>query len=89
VEFEWDPAKAASNEHKHDVPFAAAIDVFLDIDRVDVDVTREADGERRRKVIGQVRGRLLSLVYTVREDRIRVISARPSNPQEMKRYGHR
>lgn len=89
MDFEWDPAKAASNERKHGTPFDAAVDVFLDIGRTDFDVTRDGDGEPRRKVVGKVAGRMISLVYTVRDGRVRVISARPSNVQEVRRYGYR
>ncbi|WP_405041360.1 BrnT family toxin [Phenylobacterium sp.] len=89
LDFEWDPAKAASNERKHDVRFGAAIEVFLDGHRLDADATRKGDGEDRRKVVGVIDGRLLTLVYSRRGQVVRVISARPSNAQEARRYGYR
>jgi uncharacterized protein len=52
LEFEWDDAKAESNLAKHGVPFDYATRVFLDAQRVDIDVTRLAGGEGRRKAIG-------------------------------------
>jgi uncharacterized DUF497 family protein len=85
--FEWDDAKAQSNLAKHGVPFAYATRLFLDPQRVDFDVTRPADGEARRKAIGAIEGRLFSVVYTVREGRSRLISARRCNVTEERRYG--
>jgi hypothetical protein len=46
-----------------------------------------ADGERREIVIGMtVDWRVLRVVYVFRNDRIRVISARPVTAQERKLY---
>ena len=42
--------------------------------------------EDRRKIIGMVAGRVLVVVYTEREDRIRIISARKANKHEVKAY---
>ena len=89
MEFDWDPRKAEANERKHRVRFEVAVKVFADPCREDFDVTREGDGEARRKVVGRVNDRLLSLVYTVRDDAFRVISARQANVQERRRYGYR
>jgi len=61
--------------------------VFLDPKRVDLDVSRAQDGEMRRKVIGVVDGRLLTLVYTIRPRSTRIISARRSNTTESRMYG--
>jgi hypothetical protein len=89
VEFDWDPRKAEANERKHRVRFEVAVKVFADPYREDFDATREGDGEVRRKVVGRVNDRLLSLVYTVRDGAFRVISARQANVQERRRYGYR
>jgi len=89
MEFDWDPRKAELNERKHRVRFEVAVKVFADAYRRDFDVTRDGDGESRRKVVGRVDDRLLSLVYTVRDGAVRVISARQANVQERRRYGHR
>jgi uncharacterized protein len=86
-EFEWDEAKAQANLAKHGVPFAYAARVFLDPYRVDLDTTRAADGEARRKLVGAVERRLYAVVYTVRRGRIRLISARRCNAKEERAYG--
>jgi uncharacterized protein len=50
---------------------------------------READGEARFKAVGLVKGLIITLVFTYRETKIRVISARRSNPPEERKYGNR
>lgn len=85
--FEWDDAKAWSNLVKHGVPFAYAARVFLDPDVVDFDASKPEDGEVRRKAVGVIEGRLFTVVYTERDDVIRIISARRCNAAEARRYG--
>lgn len=87
LQFEWDPAKADANLSKHGVSFAFGARLFLDEWRVDLDVTRTADGEQRHKTLGVIEGRLFSAVYTLRDDRIRLISVRRCNSQEERTYG--
>src|SRR4051812_11797518 len=60
---------------KHRIEFSYATIVFLDPRRADLDVSRIEDGEVRRKVIGVVEGRFVTVVYTVRKKAIRIISA--------------
>jgi uncharacterized DUF497 family protein len=85
--FEWDDAKAASSFVTHRIEFSYATIVFLDPRRADLDVSRIEDDEVRRKVIGVVEGRLVTVVYTVRKETIQIISARRSNTTESKLYG--
>ena len=85
-EFEWDDAKAASNERDHGISFEVARGAFKDafsIERVD---RRHDDNEERFALLGMVEGRLLSVAYTLRGERIRVISARLAEPHERRRY---
>jgi uncharacterized protein len=89
MQFEWDDAKAQSNLAKHGIPFDEAVAVFADPSRVDTDCTRDVDGETRRKTVGIVSDRLLTVVYTLRESRVRLISARPPSAKEVRFYGHR
>ena len=82
----WDEHKAASNLEKHSVSFEAAADVFNDPMRVEEEDTF-AEGEYRHIVVGQVDGRLLTVVYSCPEDDVyRIISARRSTPHERKTY---
>ena len=85
-EFEWDDAKAAQNYADHGVTFDAAKEVFKDpfaIERLD---DRRDYGEDRYSILGMVEGRILYIAYTLRNGRIRIISARGAEPHERRRY---
>jgi len=87
--FDWDATKAASNQIKHGIDFEFGIRVFLDSQYVEIDVSRERDGEQRMKAVGRIAGSLFTVVFTVRSDVCRIISARRSNKSEEKAYGDR
>jgi uncharacterized DUF497 family protein len=85
-DFEWDEAKAAENDAKHGVSFELATKVFDDpfgIERLD---DREAYGEDRFILIGTAEGSVLTVVYTERASRIRIISARQATKHEHDDY---
>jgi uncharacterized DUF497 family protein len=91
-EFDWDPAKAATNLAKHGVAFEAAMTVFLDPlarSRFDED---NSDKETRWVTLGEARnGLLLVVVHTYIEtapDRVyvRIISARRPTGREARQY---
>ena len=85
MRFEWDYLKAASNLQKHNVDFADAVTV-LDDDRA-ITIREETSAEERFITLGMdALGRLLVVVYTWRQDRIRIISARKATTRESHRY---
>ncbi|SRR5258706_10173275 len=88
LRFEWNDAKAAANLGKHGVSFIAATDVFFDPDHIEVDASRAQDGETRRKAFGTVDGQFIAVVFVIRGDAVRLISARPARPKEV-RGGYR
>jgi len=82
--FEWDPQKARANWLKHGVVFSDSVAVLED----EHALTMEDDHphEQRFITIGtDALGRLLVVVYTYRQDSIRIISARKATQSE-KRY---
>ena len=85
-DFEWDEAKAASNDAKHGVMFDAARNVFGDPFAVELIDDRQDYGEDRYVLVGMASGRLLTVVYTVRGETIRIISARGAEPCEQRAY---
>jgi uncharacterized DUF497 family protein len=85
MDFEWDSAKERANRKKHGVDFRAAAKVFLDPYVIEFD-DRDAAGEPRFNAIGQVDGRMLFVVYTMRGDVVRIISARGAEPHEKRKY---
>jgi uncharacterized protein len=88
-DFEWAPAKARRNLRGHGVSFPAASGVFLDPDRLEDADTREDYHEERFVTIGFASQVLLAVVFTLREKRIRLISARKANRNEEKEYRNR
>lgn len=82
--FEWDDNKNASNQKKHGISFEDATDIFNDRDRIQYIKTR--DGERRYKAVGKAFEAIITVIYTVRNLIIRVISARRSSKEERKAY---
>ena len=92
VEFEWDPAKAASNLRKHKVSLKLAATVFMD--RLATSLLDEDQGafEERWITMGVSQdGRLLVVSHTFAEDDdgetlVRIISARRAAPNERRQY---
>ena len=85
-EFEWDDAKAASNLQKHGVSFEQARYAFSDPFALEWADESADYGELRYRLLGMAEGRVLFVAYTMREERIRIISARGALRNERKRY---
>ena len=86
MEFEWDDAKAAINLTGHGVDFDDAIRVFLDPFRLELEDTRYDYGESRFRLLGEVNGVLLAVIFTEREESVRLISARVAEANERRLY---
>lgn len=84
----FDPAKNATNIAKHGMPLSAAVDLDMGAALVRVD-DRANYGETRYEAIGPLNERLCVLVFTVRDQTIRVISLRKANSREVMRYANR
>lgn len=85
MDFEWDNAKERSNRKKHGIDFTAAAKAFLDPYMIEFD-EHDASGELRFNAIGLVDGRILFVTYTMRDEVIRIISARGAEPHEKRKY---
>jgi len=85
MDFEWDSAKDRANRKKHGVDFQTAAKVFLDPYVIEFD-DLDATGEPRFSAIGLVDGRMIFVVYTMRGDVVRIISARGAEPHEKRKY---
>ncbi len=87
MEIEFDPEKTATNPIKREgVTFDEAKQVLLDpytLTQEDMD----ADGEQRFVSLGMGgKGRILVTVWTLRNERIRIISAWKANQPQRSRY---
>jgi uncharacterized DUF497 family protein len=85
-EFEWDDDKAASNLTKHGVSFEDARSVFRDPFAVELLDDRTDYGEDRYILIGMSIENVLVVVYTERNERNRIISARRAEMNERRIY---
>ena len=85
MEIEWDGKKAISNLKKHGIDFADAVSVLAD-ERA-ITINDDYPNEERFITIGvDSYSRILVVVYTWRETRIRIISARKATAKEIRQY---
>lgn len=89
MEFEWDPTKEESNLGKHGISFVAAARVLAE-ERT-LAFPSEHGSERRWVSVGAhpSSGKVIAVVYTVRQGRYRIISARRARKDEETRYWER
>ena len=85
MEFEWDEEKNGSNLEKHGIDFETAMLIWEGpvVEKVS---NRRDYGENRFVVFGMVDNRVLAVVYTWRDNRCRIISARKANRNERRAY---
>ena len=83
--FEWDERKRRRNLAKHGIDFVALNQMF-EADLVEEVDARRDYGEVRIKAIGEANGVIVSVVYTWRGERRRLISARKARADERKEY---
>ncbi len=86
ITFEWDEKKAGLNLNKHKVSFEKACEIFLDPFLLSLE-TEYIQGEERDRIIGlTLDWKILLVVYLLKQDTIRLISALPTTSTERKQY---
>ena len=85
MEFEWDEAKRQANLAKHGVDFADT-ESFDWAGALRWPDQRRDHGEIRFLALGEIRGRVHSISFTMRGRTLRIISLRKANDRETKRY---
>jgi uncharacterized DUF497 family protein len=83
--FEWDESKRQTNLAKHGIDFRDAIRVF---DGPVFESVSRRRGEARMVVIGLMEGVEIVLVYVMREEQRRIISARRAHRNERQDYAN-
>jgi len=86
VSYEWDPAKARANFAKHGVHFADALSALEDDFALTIKDSTSEEEERWITLGTNSLGRLVVVVYTWREDNVRLISARRATVREKAQY---
>lgn len=87
MRFEWDDNKAESNALKHGITFEEAVTVFADPYLLFTEDSRHSQGEEREWAIGAAEnGSIVVVVFTMRGEQIRIISARKATTRECQQY---
>jgi uncharacterized DUF497 family protein len=87
VTYEWDSSKARRNKRKHRVSFEEACSIFLDPMALTYGDPDHGEGEEREITLGiSASVRLLFVSHCLRENRIRIISARKATKNEKDAY---
>jgi uncharacterized DUF497 family protein len=86
MNFEWDEVKNEACFRERGFDFAYAARAFFDPNRNIRADTRHSYGEDRYQLIGRIEQRLFVVVYTQRNDTIRIISARKANQREVRHH---
>ena len=74
--FEWDPRKNTENTKKHYVSFEKAQHAFLDPKRViAIDHKHSTKSEKRYFCYGLINEQVITVRFTLREDKIRIFGA--------------
>jgi uncharacterized protein len=74
-DFEWDSAKDELNQKKHGVSFAMAQLAFLDVSRIILKDLEHGDDEKRFYCLGRVSEGIMTVRFTYRNNKIRIIGA--------------
>lgn len=85
--FDWDRANIQKNWDRHEVAFYECEEVFFRDPTILLDPEHSTAEPRFFAMGWTLRGRLLTIIFTVREKKIRVISARDMSRKERKFYG--
>lgn len=81
--FSWDDAKRESNLQKHRIDF---IDIAQSFSEFIYHKESHRNEEERHQAIGKLLDIYVTVVYTIRENTIRIISARKARKNEKKYY---
>jgi len=84
--YEWDESKRKTNLSKHGVDFAV-IESFVWEEATVISDNRKNYGELRFLAVGPIGDRLHCVIFSVRDENIRIISLRKANRKEVERYG--
>lgn len=87
VEFQWDKGNKDKNWIKHQVLITECEEVFFDVKNIVFKDFLHSYNEDRKIIIGKTKwSRLLTMVFTMRKIKIRIISARDASKKEIAIY---
>ena len=84
--FDWDKGNSGKNLKKHSVTDTECEEVFFDENKIQFKDILHSNKEERFILLGETKElRLVFVIYTPRDGKIRVVSARDVNKKERKR----
>ena len=87
LEFEWDDGNRGKNFQKHGITDAESEESFFDPAKKILEDRLHSDKEKRYILLGKAKsGKMLFIVFTIRKEKIRIISSRPLNRKEKRLY---
>jgi uncharacterized DUF497 family protein len=87
-EFEWDKGNVGKNWDSHNVSDSESEEIFYNAPLIFSDDLIHSENESRYIALGKTdRNRLISVVFTIRERKIRNISAHDMSRKDRKIYG--
>jgi hypothetical protein len=88
--FQWDEGNLDKNWYLHQVANGECEEVFFNFPLIVASDTKHSQQEQRYYALGRTdTDRWLFIAFTIRDDLIRVISARDMNQRETRKYGER
>lgn len=81
--FEFDPKKSKINKEKHGIDFIEAQALWSEIG---IELTAKSIDEPRKLLIAKMNGKIWSAIFTIRNDRYRIISVRRARKDEEALY---
>ena len=88
--FDWDEGNIDKNWIKHQVSNSECEEIFFNIPLIIADDRKHSQLEKRYYALGQTNARRwLFIAFTMRKDKIRVISARDMSQKERQAYAKR
>ena len=90
IGFEWDTGNVDKNLFKHNVTNKECEEVFLNQPLCIESDEKHSLAENRYLCFGKsYEGRLLTIIFTIRKNLIRIVSARDQNKKERKFYNEK
>jgi uncharacterized DUF497 family protein len=83
LKFVWDEAKNRINRAKHGISLAEACVLW---DGAVLEAESSQPGESRKMAVGKIGGKFWTVIFTMRGETIRLISARRSRENEKNAY---
>ncbi len=88
--FQWDDGNLDKNWYLHQVTNGECEEVFFNLPLITAADIKHSHQEQRYYALGRTdTNRWLFIAFTIRDDLIRVISARDMNQRETREYGER